>query len=87
MTIADAKKLTVLPTIWIHTGAGPQMGFGHLNRCMILAGELENSARALFILRVEDQWSGDILKARGLTIRTLIFPIPGAIHLLVRSCY
>jgi len=79
MNIPDAKKLTVaplvqkikrsengeLPSLWIHTGAGPQMGFGHLNRCMILAGELRGCARAFFVLRPEDRWSGEHLDARG----------------------
>jgi len=73
MTIADDKKLTVLPSIWIHTEAGPQMGFGHLKRCMILAGELENCARAFFILRPRDRWSGDILKAQGFDCQNIDF--------------
>ena len=84
----DAKKLTVaplvckknpsengdLPLLWIHTGAGPQMGFGHLKRCMILAGELRDCARAFFVLRPEDQWSGEQLKARGFDYQNSDFP-------------
>ena len=78
MNIPNAKKLTVaplvcknnrsenggLPHLWIHTEAGPQIGFGHLNRCMILAGELRDYARAFFVLRPEDLWSGEQLNAR-----------------------
>jgi spore coat polysaccharide biosynthesis predicted glycosyltransferase SpsG len=78
MTISDAKKLTVVPTVeppekknsalpalWIHIGSGPQMGFGHLMRCMILAGELPGCARAFFALNPDDRWSGKHLAARG----------------------
>jgi spore coat polysaccharide biosynthesis predicted glycosyltransferase SpsG len=87
MTRFDAKKLTVspevcnknfsenggLPPLWIHTGAGPQMGFGHLNRCMILAGELRDDARVCFVLRPEDQWSGGRLEERGLDYQNIDF--------------
>jgi len=82
-----AKKLTVTPLIcknnrskngtllnlWIHTGAGPQMGFGHLNRCMILAGELRDYARVFFILRPEDRWSGEHIKAHGFDFQNTEF--------------
>jgi len=79
MIIPDAKKLTVaplvrkknrfengeLPPLWIHAGAGPQMGFGHLKRCMILAEKLRDCMRAFFVLRPDDRWSGKQLKTRG----------------------
>ena len=87
MTSVCAKKLTVKtpigekstendgsPRLWIHTGAGPQIGFGHLKRCMTLAGELRDFARAFFILRPKDRWSGDILAARGFEYQNLDFP-------------
>jgi len=63
-----------LPTLWIHTGAGPKTGFGHLGRCMILAGELRDCARVIFILRPEDQWSEKSLKAQGFEYLNIGFP-------------
>ena len=79
MSITDAKKLTVAPLvckkkraengeapfIWIHRGSGAQMGFGHLKRCMVLAGELCDCARAFFVLRPEDRCSGEQLESQG----------------------
>ena len=53
------------PTLWIHTGAGPQIGFGHLKRCLILAREICDFARVFFILRPDDQWSGSLIEAQG----------------------
>ena len=63
-----------LPPLWIHTGAGPQMGFGHVKRCMILAGELRDCARVFFVLRPEDRWSGEVLEARGFEYKNIDFP-------------
>ena len=62
-----------MSTFWIHTGAGPQTGFGHLGRCMILAGELRDCAKAVFVLRPEDCWSGKSLMARGFEYRNIDF--------------
>jgi len=90
MTINDAKKLTVTPTfheksffrnggnklLWIYTGAGPQTGFGHLKRCMILAGELRDCARAFFVLHKEDRWSGVHLEACGFDYQNMDFSRP-----------
>ena len=93
MTIRDAKKLTIAqsvrringecPPLWIHTAAGPEMGFGHLKRCMILAGELKDCARACFILSPKDQWSGEQLLERGVDLQNIDFSrlwIDHAIH-------
>ena len=72
----DAKKLTDesdwsndngRPRLWIHTGAGPRAGFGHLRRCMVLAAELGDQVQTCFVLRMRDRWSGGSLKARGFT--------------------
>ena len=78
MTTISAKKLTVetsvcknepesgeLPLLWIQTAAGPQIGFGHLRRCMILAEELRGRVRAFFVLRPDDRWSAVPLKEQG----------------------
>jgi len=60
-------------SFWIHTGAGPQMGFGHLKRCMILADELRDCARAFFVLRPEDRRSGELLEAQGFEYQNVDF--------------
>ncbi|MCL2877290.1 MAG: hypothetical protein FWF13_00755 [Acidobacteria bacterium] len=86
MAITGAKKLTAAPEVrkkshesgrfpplWIHTAAGPQMGFGHLGRCMILAGELRDCARAFFVLRPDDPWSVGPLKAHGFKYQNVDF--------------
>ena len=65
--------LVEFPLLWIHTGAGPQMGFGHLKRCMILAEELRDHMRSFFILRPEDQWSGSLLDEHGFEYQNLDF--------------
>ena len=76
MKTGDAKKLTNendwpedngRPLLWIHTGAGPRAGFGHLRRCMVLAAELGDQVQTCFVLRLRDRWSGGSLKARGFT--------------------
>ena len=66
--------LAEFPLLWIHTGAGPQIGFGHLERCMILAEELRDCMQVFFILRPEDQWSGGHLKAREFEYQNVDFP-------------
>ena len=86
MTITGAKKLTVapsvheikhetgrLPTLWIHTMAGPKQGFGHLRRCMILAGELRDCVQTVFVLRPDDRWSDVHLKAHGFKHQNSVF--------------
>jgi spore coat polysaccharide biosynthesis predicted glycosyltransferase SpsG len=74
MSVSNAKTLTVLPestgltrrfSLWIYTGAGPQMGFGHLRRCIVLAKSLYEYCNPLFILDPEDLWSQEQLERLG----------------------
>lgn len=66
MMIQSAKSLTVEPedsgvhrsnSLWIRTAAGPQIGFGHLKRCLILADSLREDCVPLFLLDRDDLWS------------------------------
>jgi UDP-2,4-diacetamido-2,4,6-trideoxy-beta-L-altropyranose hydrolase len=102
MSRASAKTLTLMPRsmelrrhycLWIHTGAGPQMGFGHLRRCIVLAESLSDCCRPLFILDPEDLWSCKQLEQSGfdycnLELRTAWSsqPHPHAIVLDTRVC-
>jgi UDP-2,4-diacetamido-2,4,6-trideoxy-beta-L-altropyranose hydrolase len=74
MTISSAKTLTVAPqdsgsngsrNLWIWTAAGPQIGFGHLKRCCILAKTLRHYCHPLFLVDSEDNWSIQQLAKEG----------------------
>lgn len=74
MSLLYAKTLTSMsghislgrrPCLWICTGASPQMGFGHLKRCMVLAKNLSDCCNPLFILDPEDIWSRKQLESWG----------------------
>lgn len=74
MLISSAKTLTVADlqsgssktkSLWIRTAAGPQMGFGHLKRCLILARVLSDCCTPLFLVDREDCWSMKQLSEAG----------------------
>jgi UDP-2,4-diacetamido-2,4,6-trideoxy-beta-L-altropyranose hydrolase len=74
MNISSDKTLTVMlqsadvaaqPYLWIRTAAGPQIGFGHLRRCMILAQSLLDCCRPLFLLDAQDRWCHEQLAEQG----------------------
>lgn len=52
--------------LWIRTGSGPQMGFGHLKRTMALARYLKDCCLPLFLIDPEDRWSREQLADQGL---------------------
>jgi spore coat polysaccharide biosynthesis predicted glycosyltransferase SpsG len=52
------------PYLWIRTAAGPQIGFGHLRRCMTLAQSLRDCSRPLFLLDSWDRWCREQLTNR-----------------------
>jgi spore coat polysaccharide biosynthesis predicted glycosyltransferase SpsG len=75
MMILSDKTLTNMPmasrfadstAFWIRTAAGPQIGFGHLRRCVILAQMLEDCCNPLFLLEPEDCWSPEYLSRQGI---------------------
>jgi spore coat polysaccharide biosynthesis predicted glycosyltransferase SpsG len=75
MMILSDKTLTVQPNVvhlkgrpslWIRTAAGPQIGYGHLRRCIILAQSLLNCSTPLFLLDSDDRWSQEQLKCHDL---------------------
>jgi UDP-2,4-diacetamido-2,4,6-trideoxy-beta-L-altropyranose hydrolase len=70
MMISSAKTLTGmpmvsrsadLPALWIRTAAGPQIGFGHLRRTVVLAQILGDCCKPLFLLDPEDSLSPEYL--------------------------
>jgi spore coat polysaccharide biosynthesis predicted glycosyltransferase SpsG len=72
--IPSAKSLTDMhgisaqiekPGIWLRTAAGPQIGFGHLRRSLIIARELRDCFRPLFLIDLQDIWSRDFLIQAG----------------------
>ncbi len=74
MMISSAKTLTVRSenphftpgaSFWIHTASSPQIGFGHLRRCMTLAEALRDCCEPLFLLNPEDHWSKMHLQDHG----------------------
>jgi spore coat polysaccharide biosynthesis predicted glycosyltransferase SpsG len=52
--------------LWIRTGSGPQMGFGHLKRTMTLARNLKDCCLPLFLIDPSDRWSREQLADQGL---------------------
>jgi len=74
MQIFNAKTLTVsellpgspkIKSLWIRTAAGPETGFGHLKRCLILAQALQDCCAPLFLVDREDCWSAKQLSEGG----------------------
>ncbi|MBN2244046.1 MAG: hypothetical protein JW793_15280 [Acidobacteria bacterium] len=70
----SAKTLTVPSGIlsamdriclWIRTGSGPQIGFGHLRRTMVLARFLNDCCLPLFLVDPADSWSRKQLADQG----------------------
>jgi spore coat polysaccharide biosynthesis predicted glycosyltransferase SpsG len=100
MSLSNAKTLTTMsehigsslrPCLWICTGASPQIGFGHLRRCIVLAKILSDYCNPLFILDPDDLWSRKQLESLGfdycsLKLRNLwsFQPRPSAILLDTR---
>jgi UDP-2,4-diacetamido-2,4,6-trideoxy-beta-L-altropyranose hydrolase len=75
--MSSAKSLTDLqilsakiesPCVWVRTGAGPQIGFGHLRRSVILAQELRDCCKPLFLINMQDHWSRERLSEMGFDI-------------------
>jgi UDP-2,4-diacetamido-2,4,6-trideoxy-beta-L-altropyranose hydrolase len=74
MMISSAKTLTVASrnprfdrrrNLWIRTAAGPQIGFGHLRRCVILARTLQDCCVPAFLLDSNDLWSLEQVTGEG----------------------
>jgi spore coat polysaccharide biosynthesis predicted glycosyltransferase SpsG len=72
--ISSAKSLTLdrglentpeASCLWIRTAGGPQMGFGHLRRSLLLAHALRDCGVALFIIDEEDASSCEYLVSQG----------------------
>jgi UDP-2,4-diacetamido-2,4,6-trideoxy-beta-L-altropyranose hydrolase len=49
----------------MRTGAGPQTGFGHLRRSMIIAQKLIDCCKPLFLIDLQDCWSRERLYQTG----------------------
>ena len=71
----SAKTLTVASGIlsamnkfclWIRTASGPQIGFGHLRRTMVLARSLQDCCLPLFLIDPDDRWSREQLADQGM---------------------
>lgn len=74
MNLSCAKTLTVMQDgsphegrsgLWIRTASGPDIGFGHLRRCMVLAQSLLDCSSPLFLLNPHDHWSREQLANQG----------------------
>jgi spore coat polysaccharide biosynthesis predicted glycosyltransferase SpsG len=63
--VPGSNYLSGYPCLWIHTRSGPNVGFGHLRRCLVLAGALEDCCMPVFMLDESDHWSGDLIRASG----------------------
>jgi spore coat polysaccharide biosynthesis predicted glycosyltransferase SpsG len=101
--ITSAKSLTDIQgipepsekaTLWVCTGAGPKMGFGHLRRSMALAHSLLDCCNPLFLIDSQDQCSREQLQALGFSyyIQDLkriwsVLPKPAAILIDTRNPY
>ena len=71
----SAKTLTVSSGIlsamnkfclWIRTASGPQIGYGHLRRAMVLARFLNDCCLPLFLIDPSDRWSREQLADQGM---------------------
>ncbi len=74
MILSSAKTLTAKPSashtadrpyFWMRTDAGPQIGFGHLKRCIVLAQSLIECGTPLFLIDSQDHWSQEQLADQG----------------------
>ncbi len=99
--ISSAKSLTGLQevsepsgkaSLWVCTGAGPQMGFGHLRRTTILAQSLLDCCNPIFLIDACDIWSRERLADFGFNYCThnldqtwSVLPKPGAILIDTRE--
>jgi spore coat polysaccharide biosynthesis predicted glycosyltransferase SpsG len=54
------------PVLWIRTAAGPSIGYGHLRRCLVLAGLLTDSIRVVFLTDPEDTNAAAQVAAAGI---------------------
>jgi spore coat polysaccharide biosynthesis predicted glycosyltransferase SpsG len=75
MNDSRAKMLTLLhgksspKRILVRTAAGPDIGFGHLRRTLILARKLRRSTHPCFLLDPGDGWSQDQVRSDGFEYR------------------
>lgn len=95
MPISSAKTLTVVPEasclpgnfcLWIRTASGPEIGFGHLRRSIILARSLSDCGVPLFLVDSQDWWSQEQIASEGFSFVSreldeiwFLFPNPKAI--------
>jgi spore coat polysaccharide biosynthesis predicted glycosyltransferase SpsG len=54
------------PVLWVRTAAGPGIGFGHLRRCFVLAGILQDYCLPLFLLDCDNSLTGREIIKQGL---------------------
>lgn len=64
MTVVMSAKLPASPAIEISVDGGPQLGFGHIGRCLAIWEELGDGAA----FRVSDASAEDYLRARGVPV-------------------
>jgi UDP-2,4-diacetamido-2,4,6-trideoxy-beta-L-altropyranose hydrolase len=75
MKDSGAKMLTLLPgkrsprRFLVRTAAGPQIGFGHLRRTLVLARRLRRYAYPCFLLDPGDGWSQNLIRSDGFEYR------------------
>lgn len=66
LTVAqDQPGYKIRPTLWMRTASGPQIGFGHLKRCLIMARKLRDCCSPIFLIDDSDRWSGEQIAAQG----------------------
>jgi spore coat polysaccharide biosynthesis predicted glycosyltransferase SpsG len=68
----------VRPMLWIHTGASPSKGFGHLRRSLVLARLLtaNSTIQVIFVLAAHDQWSGTQIESNGFELHRIAPGLP-----------
>jgi spore coat polysaccharide biosynthesis predicted glycosyltransferase SpsG len=62
---SESREQPEKACLWVRTAAGPQIGFGHLKRSVILAQSLMDCCYPMFLVDSQDCWSQERLANLG----------------------